>query len=471
MPSLLARRVQSVFPTYWSQMLGWIVLASLAVTILSGVYLALFFDPSMSEVSYRGPIGYLRGVVMTRAYASALDISFGVHGGLFVRQLHNWAASLFIASLLASLTTAFFTGVFRRPRRAAWAVGAALLLLGVFEAYTGVLLVDDGLSGTSLRLVSGYTLTVPVLGTRLHGMVFGSEFPGTQVIGRLYVVHLVLPGIMIGLIAVAAALLHRNQHPVPPSHPRSRRTVAGVRRRRSGIPAIAVCAFTAGVLAVTAGLFQVNPIWLYGPANPANAAATSTPPWYFGWLDGAVRLWPGWDIHLGRYTIPAPFWPSVVLITVSFALLALYPWIERRVTREDTPHRRPQRPGDAPKRTALGVGVLVFYGCLQLAGATDVVCAAFHLSTDGLFWTLRLAVVILPPLAATATYRLCRGLQQRDQAIREHGIETGVIHRLPDGGYLEGTNQRPLSDHRQPRQLHHAGSTTPASTSAAQQDK
>jgi ubiquinol-cytochrome c reductase cytochrome b subunit len=445
MPSLLRRRVQSVFPTHWLRMLASVVLVSLAVTIVSGVYLALFFDPSMSTVTYRGPIGFLRGVVMTRAYASALDISFGERGGLFVRQLHNWAASLFIASLMACLIAAFFTGVFRRLR-AAWAVSVALLLLGVFEAYTGVLVLDDGLSGTSLRMVSGYTLTVPVLGTRLHGMLFGSEFPGTHVIGRIYLVHLLLPAIILGLIALAAALLHRNPPPRSSSPPRSRHRDG---RYGVAIPAVAVWAFTAGVLAITAGLFQVNPIWLYGPANSANGAATSTPPWYFGWLDGAVRLWPAWDIHLGRYTIPAPFWPSVVLLASSFALLALYPWIERRVTRDDASHDRPQRPRDAPKRTALGVGVVVFYGCLQLAGATDVIGAAFRPSTDGLFWTLRVAVLLLPPLAAAATYRLCLGLQQRDQAIREHGIETGIIHRLPNGGFVEEHD-----DHGRSRQLH-----------------
>lgn len=461
---LLRRGVQSVFPTSWSRMLAWVAVASLSVTILSGVYLALYFNPSMSEVTYRGPVDYLRGVVVTRAYASALDISFEVHGGLFVRQLHSWAASLFIASLLASLAAAFFTGIFRRPRRAVWAVGALLVPLGVFEAYTGNLLLDDGLSGTSLRMVSGYTLTVPVLGTRLNEMLFGGEFPGTHVIGRLYLVHLALPGVIIGVVALAAVLLRRNRNPVSPSDTRRRRTVVGVRYRRgAAVPALAVCAFTASVLAVMAGLFQVNPIWLYGPADPANAAATSTPPWYFGWVDGAVRLWPAWDLHLGRYTIPAPFWPSVVLLGISFAVLTLYPWIEQRITHDDAPHHRPQRPRDTPGRTALGVGVIVFYGCLQLAGGTDVISAAFQLSADGLFWTLRLALLVLPPLAAITTYRICRWLQQRDQDSVENGIETGIIERLQNGGYHE--KHQPLAaldDHGRPRQLEHAGSTPEA---------
>jgi ubiquinol-cytochrome c reductase cytochrome b subunit len=454
----LGRRVQNVlFPNRWSRMLAWIVVASLSVTIVSGVYLALYFNPSMSEVTYHGPVDYLRGLVITRAYASGLDISFGVRGGLFVRQLHSWAASLFIASLMASLATAFFTGLFRSPRRTAWAVGALLLPLGVFEAYTGVLLLDDGQSGTSLRMVSGYTLTVPVLGTWLSEMLFGSEFPGTQIIGRLYLVHLLLPGIMLGLVALVGVPLLRNRRPGFPGDSRSRRSRRR-RRFRAAVPAIAVATLTAGVLAVLAGLVQVNPLWLYGPANAAAAAGMSTPPWYFGWVDGAVRLWPAWDIHLGGYTIPAPFWPSVVLLGSSFAALTLYPWIEKRITRDDAPHDLPERPREAPRRTALGVGVAVLYGCLQLAGGTDVISSAFHLSADEVYSTLRLAVLILPPLAATATYRICRWLQQRERGILENGIETGIIHRLPSGGYLEA--HRPLISHdgrHRPGELEHAG--------------
>jgi ubiquinol-cytochrome c reductase cytochrome b subunit len=425
-------------------MLAGVSLTSLAITIISGVYLALFFDPSMSMLSYRGPVGYLRGVEMTRAYASALDISFGVRGGLFVRQLHSWSASLFIASLVVMLATAFFTGVFRHPRRWLWVTGVALLLLALVDAYTGVLLLDDGLSGTSLRMVSGYTLTIPVLGTRLNAMVFGGGFPGTQVIGRLYLVHLLLPGLIVGLIVLAAIMLRRSQKTEGPGRP----------GRGGAVPGIAVSAFTAAALTLMAGLVQVNPIWLYGPADVANAAVGSTPPWYFGWLDGAVRLWPAWDLHLGGYTVPAPFWPSVVLLGLTFAAAALYPWIDRRISGDDDARRAPQRLRDAPRRTAIGLGAAVGYGCLQLAGGIDVIAASFHLSADGLFWALRVGVIALPPVTAAAAYRVCIGLQYREQAVREHGVETGIVHRLPNGGYV--AEHRPaaqLDAPRPPRQL------------------
>src|SRR4051794_25413457 len=81
-----------VFPTHWSFMLGEIALYSFIVLLVSGVYLALFFDPSMQTVTYHGVFENLRGVEMSRAYESTLRLSVEVRGGLFVRQVHHWAS-------------------------------------------------------------------------------------------------------------------------------------------------------------------------------------------------------------------------------------------------------------------------------------------------------------------------------------------------------------------------------------------
>jgi ubiquinol-cytochrome c reductase cytochrome b subunit len=433
------RGIHRVFPTHWSQLLASVALTSLVVSVLSGAYLALYLDPSMGETRYHGAYAPLRGVPMTRAYASALDMIFEVRGGLFVWQLHQWGWSLFVASLLVGLAWAFFTGAFRRPRRTAWVAGVLLLAVGTFQGFTGVLLPDDGMSGTSLRMISGYLLSVPLIGTWLHGMLFGGEFPGTVVIGRLYFLHLVVLPAVIGLLVVWwAAVLRRVGPPQFPGHGRSERTIVGIRLWPGhALRATATALVTAAVLAGMAGLFEASPIWLHGPANAGNVSAGSTPPWYFGWVDGAVRLWPAWDIRLAGHTVPAPFWPSMVLLPASFAALAAYPWLERRVIRDDAPHHLLQRPRDVPRRTALGVAVITFYGCLQLAGGIDPISSAFHLSADSLFWTLRVGLFLLPPLAAVVTYRLCLGLQQHDRTVLEHGIETGIIRRLPDGGYRE----------------------------------
>ncbi|HEY7597019.1 MAG TPA: cytochrome b N-terminal domain-containing protein [Actinophytocola sp.] len=438
MAARLRRRVNQVFPTHWTQLIAGITAASLVVLILTGVYLALYFDPSMAGTRYDGPFDNLRGMDMTRAYASVLHIAFEVRGGLLIRQIHNWAASLFLASLLVNLCVAFFTGGFRRPRRLLWTVTVLLLVTGVFAAFTGVLLTGDLLSDTSLRMISGYVLSVPVVGTWLHWTVFGGEFPGTEIIPRLYAVHLALTAILIGLLVLRTTLQRRIGPAQFRGHRRTEHNIVGVRLMPGFAPRLATAFLaTIGVLALMGGLFQVNPSWNYGPGNPAHVSAGSAAPWYFGWVDGAVRLFPAWEIHLGDYVIPPSFWPSMVFLPLSFLALALYPRLEQRFTRDDAPHNLLQRPRDVPQRTALGVAVLAFYGCLQLAAAIDVLAFRFDLSADTMLWTARVAVVVLPPLAFAATYRLCLGLRLHDRQILEHGIPTGVIKRLPHGEFVD----------------------------------
>jgi ubiquinol-cytochrome c reductase cytochrome b subunit len=440
------QRFDTVFPTHWSLLLGQVAAGSFIVVALSGIYLMLFFDPSMAQTVYDGPYDNLRGVPVSHAYDSTLAISFEVRGGLFVRQLHNWASSLFIASLLASLLVSFFSRGFRRPRRAVWVVSVLLLFVGVLAAFTGVLLPDDLLSGTSLRMISGYLLTIPLAGTWLHWMLFGGEFPGTEVIPRLHAAHLLLAVVIVALFALRAALLARHGHPQYPGRGRSQDTVVGVRMLPDyATRSAALFAVTVGVLAAMGALFQVNPVWTYGPANPAHVSGGSTSPWYFGWVDGAVRLWPAWDIHLGEHTIPAGFWPSMVFLPLSFVALALYPALESRFTRDTTRHHLLQRPRDLPAHTALGVLVITFYGCLQLAAAIDILAFTFHLSSDALLWAGRIGVFVLPALAYSVTHRICLGLQHSDRAVLEHGIETGIVKRLPHGEFLQVHHPSPGS--------------------------
>ena len=104
----------------------------------------------MGEVVYDGSYDQLRGVTMSEAYASTLNISFDVRGGLLMRQMHHWAAMLFVAAMLVHLMRVFFTGAFRKPRELNWVIGCLLLLLGILEGFTGYSLPDDLLSGTGI---------------------------------------------------------------------------------------------------------------------------------------------------------------------------------------------------------------------------------------------------------------------------------------------------------------------------------
>ncbi|MGY1712718.1 cytochrome bc complex cytochrome b subunit [Geodermatophilus sp. SYSU D00758] len=436
----LRRTLNKVFPDHWSFLLGEIALYSFILLLLSGTYLTFFFDASMREVVYDGSYAPLRGVEMSAAYDSTLNISFDVRGGLFMRQLHHWAALLFVAAIVVHLLRIFFTGAFRRPRETNWLIGIALLVLSFAMGFTGYSMPDDLLSGTGLRIVSAIILSIPVVGTWVHWAVFNGDYVGEAIVGRMYIVHvLIVPAIMLALIALHLLILVKQKHTQFPGPGRTEHNVVGNRL----FPAFAGKAtglvfIVFGVCAALGGLVQINPLWLWGPYNPAQVSAASQPDWYVMFLDGSTRLWPAWDINLpGDYTIPALFWPTVVLPGILFTLMALYPVIERKLTRDEASHHLLQRPRDVPVRTSLGTMAITFYVVLMISGGNDVVADKFDISLNAMTWIGRIGLVILPPIVYVITYRICLGLQKHDREVLEHGIETGVIRRLPHGEFIE----------------------------------
>jgi len=436
----LRRTLNKVFPDHWSFLLGEIALYSFVILLISGTYLTFYYDAAMTEVVYEGTYAPMRGLEMTAAYESTLYLSFDVRGGLFIRQVHHWAALLFVAAIVVHLMRIFFTGAFRRPRETNWLIGIGLLLLSFAMGFTGYSLPDDLLSGTGLRIISAIILSIPVVGTWVHWAVFNGDYVGEEILGRLYIVHvLIVPAILLALIAVHLLLLVKQKHTQFPGPGRTEHNVVGNRL----FPAFAGKAgglffIVFGVVAALGGLVQINPVWLWGPYNPAQVSAASQPDWYVMFLDGSTRLFPAWDINLpGNYTIPALFWPTVVLPGIIFTLMAAYPMIERKLTRDEASHHLLQRPRDVPVRTSLGMMALAFYVVLLISGGNDVIAEKFDISLNAMTWAGRIGLIIIPPLAYVLTYRICLGLQKHDREVLEHGLETGVIRRLPHGEFIE----------------------------------
>ncbi|MFD0362003.1 cytochrome bc complex cytochrome b subunit [Nocardia sp. GCM10030253] len=462
--AFVKRSINKVFPTHWSFLLGEIALYSFIILLLSGVYLTLFFDPSMAEVVYNGAYQPLRGVTMSRAYETSLNISFEVRGGLFVRQVHHWAALLFAASIIVHLFRIFFTGAFRKPREANWVLGSLLLILAMFEGYFGYSLPDDLLSGTGLRAAfSSITLGMPIIGTWLHWLMFGGDYPGTIIIPRLFIAHVLLfPGIMLALIAAHIALVWYQKHTQFPGPGRTENNVVGARI----VPVFAAdqgafFAFTLGIVAIMGGLLQINPIWNMGPYNPSQVSAGSQPDFYMMWTDGMMRLIPPWELYLGRYTVPAPVWGALIMGLV-FTLLITYPWIEKRLTKDTVAHNLLQRPRDVPVRTAIGAMVIAFYVVLTLSCVNDILAYKFDISLNATTWIGRIGILIAPPIAYFIAYRICLGLQRADRAVLEHGVETGVIKRLPHGEYIEIHQPLgPVDEHGHPIPLEYQGAPVP----------
>jgi ubiquinol-cytochrome c reductase cytochrome b subunit len=409
--------VDKAFPDHFSFMLGEIALYSFVVLVVTGVFLTLFFEPSQREVVYDGGYAPLEGQSMSAAYRSAIRLSFDVRGGLVMRQMHHWAALVFVAAIVTHLGRIFFTGAFRKPREINWLVGVTLLVLAIANGFMGYSLLDDLLSGTGLRIAYSLAQSIPIVGTWVAMLAFGGEFPG-QVIPRLFVMHvLIIPAAIVLLLSVHLGLVWRQKHTQFAGPGRTETNVVGSRLWPTyAAKSLSLLFAVFAVVAALGGLFQINPVWLYGPYESATVTIASQPDWYMGWLEGALRIMPPWEIRLWGYQVPNPFFPGVLLPTVTFLLLYAYPFLERRVTGDRAEHHLLDRPRDRPVRTAIGVAALVFYGTLTIGGASDVLARKLQVSVNSIIWLLRGTVIVLPALAFLVTWRVCVDLHPRDES-------------------------------------------------------
>lgn len=436
----LRRNLNKVFPDHWSFMLGEVALYSFIVVLLSGVYLTLFFKPSMVEVIYDGPYIPLKGVKMSEAYDSALAISFEVRGGLLMRQIHHWAALFFMTAIAVHMFRVFFTGAFRKPREMNWVVGVSLAMVSLMAGFSGYSLPDDLLSGTGLRIAEGIVLSIPVVGTWGSFLLFGGEFPGTDFISRLYGIHILLiPGILLALITVHLMMVWVQKHTQFPGPARTNNNVVGYPLMPIYMAKAGGFFFLVfGIIVIIAGLVQLNPIWIFGPYTPDQVSAGTQPDWYIGWLDGALRVMPNWEIQAFGYTLSLNILiPALVIPGIITTVLIAYPFIEAWASGDKREHHLLDRPRDAPTRTALGVMAITFYVLLWIGGGNDIIAVGFDLSINSVIWALRIGLIVLPPIAFVITKRICLSLQRRDREKLLHGRETGQILRMPNGEFLE----------------------------------
>jgi ubiquinol-cytochrome c reductase cytochrome b subunit len=322
---------------------------------------------------------------MSEAYASTLHISFDVRGGLLMRQMHHWAAMLFIAAMFVHMMRVFLTGAFRKPREVNWLIGAVLLIMGILEGFAGYSLPDDLLSGTGMRIADGLVKATPVVGTYMSFFMFGGEFPGDVIIPRLYVAHvLLIPGLILALITAHMLLLVYHKHTQWPGPGRTEENVVG-------FPMLPVYMAKAGgfffivfgVTAVMGALLSINPVWKYGPYDPSKVTAGSQPDWYMGIAEGLLRIMPGWETHIWGHTIS---WnvmiPGQIMPFVLFGLFLSYPFLESWVTGDKREHHLLQRPRNAPTRTAFLAAMVTAYGLLWAAGGNDILATQLHLSVN-----------------------------------------------------------------------------------------
>ncbi|MFN2388627.1 MAG: cytochrome bc complex cytochrome b subunit [Actinomycetota bacterium] len=430
--------LRKVFPDHWSFLLGEIALFAFVVLVATGTFLTLFYRPDAAPVIYEGPFEPLQGRETSAAFESVMRISFEVRSGLVMRQIHHWAALVFVAAIVVHMVRVFFTGAFRKPRDINWLVGIGLLLIALGMGFTGYSLPDDLLSGTGLRIAYSVLLSIPFVGPHLAFLAFGGEFPTESVISRLFVMHVMLfPGMIVGLLVAHLAILVRQKHAQFAGPGRTETNIVGQRLWPSqALKSLGLLFLTASVLALMGGLIQINPVWDFGPFVPTSVSSPAQPDWYMGWLEGALRLFPPIEFTVFGVTIASSFLPGVLIPGAIFTGLALWPWIERRVTGDQGDHHLLDRPTDVPLRFAVGVAGLVLFLVLTLAGGNDVLSLLFDVSIARINLFLRAAVFVGPALAALLAARFARsvGSDVFEGSVRGPGVR---LKRGREGGFTE----------------------------------
>ncbi|HEX4520533.1 MAG TPA: cytochrome b N-terminal domain-containing protein [Gaiellaceae bacterium] len=428
--SRVKKALRYLFPDHWSFMLGEVALYAFLVLVATGIYLVFFFQDSTAVTTYHGPYTPLDGASMTKAYKSVLDISFSVRAGLLIRQTHHWAADVFVVAIVLHLFRIFFTGAFRTPRRLTYYLGLTMLVLSLLEGYAGYSLADDLLSGMGLAIGYSVLLSVPLVGANLAALVWGSPFPGAPDFwSRLYIVHVLILPVAIGTLLLGHLTLVAARH-----HTQFRESARTTERRIVGIPAfpsqaprsLALMFGVCGVLFLLGGLVQINPVWLWGPYHVGASTNGAQPDWYLGWLIGALRLVPGFDVVVDNRTlIPNPFWGGVLFPGLVFGLLFAWPWLERRFARDREPHNLLQRPRDNPWRTSIGAAVVTWVFLIFMAGSADRVQVLFGLGYAGQIEVYRVLIWVAPVVVLFAARRVCRELRdgERVAQIRSEAAE------------------------------------------------
>jgi quinol---cytochrome-c reductase cytochrome b subunit len=411
----LKKALRYVFPDHWSFLLGEVALYVFMLLVATGVYLTFFFDDSSSQTVYHGSYAPLHGATMSRAYASVVHLSLDVRAGLLIRQTHHWAADVFVAAIVLHLLRVLFTGAFRKPRDLTYALGVTMLVLALLEGYLGYSMVDDLLSGMGLAIGYSVALSLPIVGAKFATLLWGGPFPGSDAFWpRMYIAHVLIIPILIAVLLSVHLLLVASRH-----HTQFRKSERESERKVVGIPAfpgqaprsLGLMFGTWGVLFLLGGLAQINPIWLWGPYHVGDSTNGAQPDWYLGWLIGALRLVPSFDVVIGGYTVvPNPFWGGALFPGIVFGLLYLWPWLERKLSGDIAFHNLLERPRENPTRTAALLAIVVWVFLVFMAGSADRVYVFLGLSYSHQIWAYRIAVVVLPIVTFFVTRRVCREL-------------------------------------------------------------
>ena len=446
--AFLRAALKKVFPDHWAFMLGEICVYAFLILVITGTYIAFFFTDTDTPTVYHGDYAPLSGRWVPESYASVLNLSFAVPLGLLIRQMHHWAALLFMGAIMVHMARVFFTGAFRKPREINWLAGFTMLLLAMGEGFLGYSLPGDLLSGLGLRIAYSVAQSIPFIGDRFALLFFGGTFPSSLITQRLYLLHVwLIPIIFFGVLSLHLGLVWRQHHTQFSGTQETEENVVGSHLwPHYALKSLALFVGLFAVLAFLGGFFTINPIWIYGPYEGWKAASPAQPDWYVGWLDGSLRLGPALAVHLFGHTIPPLFWSGILMPLVLFGGMSIWPFVENSLTRDTRSHHIAQMPYDAPWRLGLGVAVITLGTVLGFAGSDDIQARYLQIEVQTLMIFYRIAFFTLPLIFGAIATMIGFELRARHRVSADSQPQhLAELRRNADGGF-EAVVHTPSSD-------------------------
>ncbi len=312
-PSYFHRDMTGLYPTF---RLGWLSTYFVFFETITGIILMLWYTPSPDI-----------------AYGNMLNILSNVPLGQFVRDLHRLGAEAMVLIVFLHMLRTFYTGSYKKPRQFTWFTGVILLILTGLLSFTGYLLPWDQLALWAVTIGASMAEATPLVGEQVNLLVRGGPELGANGLLRFYLAHvLLLPAFLFIFTGVHYYKVIVHGHSLPPRSENPGEDTAKrvpLDKRVYFIPEV----MTNEIMwaAVTTFILVVLCVWFYhapleSHADPQVTPLGTTAPWYFLWIQGALKL--------GDKT----FW-GIIFPTALLGFLAVMPYLDVTVSRRFA-HRR-----------------------------------------------------------------------------------------------------------------------------------
>lgn len=414
--------LRKAFPVHHSFFLGEITLFSLIILILTGILLALSYEPSNSMVVNSFDPGTSDAPnLIPAAYHSTLKINAAPFGDM-LRRIHHWTANIMVAASVIHMMRIYFTGAFKKPREINWWIGMLLLIFAALTAVTGYVLPYDNYAYNTLKVIYSIAASIPWVGEWVAQAAFAGKFPGDGVIPRVYAYHIMLlPGILLALTAAHMLIMIKQKHTQPQYAKRiAYKKIVGVPLMTQQTPIMLMLALLfAGIIVLFSAFIPVHPVEHFGPPT-TTPIENIKPDWYLLWVFGVLAIIPGFEFNFLGGNINSEFVGAILLPTLTLGLMFAVPMLDR--SRENLYYA--ENPTNHPVRLGLGVAFMMLLAVWSVAGYKPELISAGILTTENANTVLWIATFLVPALSYFFVQAVVRGIR----ALREADERDRTIH-------------------------------------------